>query len=269
MPKVVLSTNQNLEYLFYMPITSFVWNHFGFDVLNMVVGESEVGVFVNAYTNEKTSSNIINIPNIPLYRSDTISQFSRLYGSCCVDNTDEYVITGDIDLIPLSSYLYRDFDKINAYNYDLTDFTQFPMCHVGMSVSKWREFLNLKHGDILNQIENGLDYMSHKSKSIKWEDYWDTDQAFLTEKIKAFGVEKFKVINRGREPNGYAYRRVDRGYWHWQKDVEYIDSHLLKNPYSYENFNKTFELIQHTLQGVDCNWMKDYHKEFTKLIVNN
>lgn len=266
MATVILSSNQNLDYLFYAPLTAKVWNHFGFKALNFVVGKSEIGDFINKTMLEKTNSEIYELPESNVFRSDTLSQFCRMYGACVVEDENEYVLLGDIDLIPLNSYTYRDFDKMNIINFDLTDRTEVPVCHVGMYVKKWRELLNLKYGNVEEQINRDLELMSHKSKSKVWEEYWNTDQDFLTKKIKDFGFDKFNFIDRGREPSGYAYRRVDRGNWNWSKDIEYIDSHMLRNPYSDENFNKTFDLIQYTLKNVDCSWMKEYHTEFKKLI---
>jgi hypothetical protein len=105
-----------------------------------------------------------------------------------------------------------------------------------------------------------------KSTSNIWEEYWDTDQHILTKRIIHFGVQNFNVINRGKETNGYAYKRVDRGNWNWDKNVEYIDAHLLRNSYEDATFQKTYELISHTLKGVDCRWMLDYQKKFKKII---
>jgi hypothetical protein len=105
-----------------------------------------------------------------------------------------------------------------------------------------------------------------KSTSSVWCEYWDTDQHILTKRIKDLGVNNFNVINRGKETNGYAYKRVDRGNWVWDKNIEYIDSHLLRNPLNDENFQKTYDLISHTLKNADCSWMLDYHKNFKNLI---
>jgi hypothetical protein len=40
MPKAILSSNENLDYLFYLPITSFVWNYFDFETINVFVQEN-------------------------------------------------------------------------------------------------------------------------------------------------------------------------------------------------------------------------------------
>lgn len=273
MPKVILSSNYNLDYLFYLPITSFVWNHFGFDCVTFLAEEHdmqqvkpELRKYIEGITVSKTKSQLYYLPAAKPVRSETVAQISRLFGAAVVEDENEYLITGDIDMIPLNSYLYRDFDKRNLYGQDLTDYTQWPMCYVGMSCKNWREFLGIEYLNAMAQIMAALQEYAHKSASQKWEEYWDTDQAYLTDKIKLFGPEKFQNIIRGRERTGYAYKRVDRGHWNWSPAEEYIDAHMLKNPYSEENFEKTYALIEHTLKGVDCTWMKEYQQQFKKLI---
>ena len=51
------------------------------------------------------------------------------------------------------------------------------ICDISRSVM---EYVN--YGAI-EQIKNGLESVCHKSKSKVWEEYWDTDQYFLTKKM--------------------------------------------------------------------------------------
>lgn len=270
MPKAILSSNENLDYLFYLPITSFVWNYFDFETINVFVEENliseDIKKLVFDTLNKKTKSETYFIKTKEPYRSETISQFSRFYGACLIEKPDEYLIIGDVDMIPLSSYLNRDFDKMNLYGYDLTGFTQYPMCYIGMWANKWQEFMGIKYGDNLEEIIYRDLSTQNKALGQDFYEYWDTDQDFITKKIKEYGEYKFQSILRGYETNGLAYRRVDRANWDWDKNLEYIDSHMLRVSYKEENFSRVFELIQHTCKNVDCSWMNDYHKKFISLL---
>ena len=42
MATIILSTNNNPDYSFYLPITCFVWEKFGFTPLSIIVGQSNV-----------------------------------------------------------------------------------------------------------------------------------------------------------------------------------------------------------------------------------
>jgi len=270
MPKVILSTNNNLEYYFYLPITSFVWNHFGFEAVNIVVGKSPMEKLILKYTKKYTKSRIFKIKEIEGYRSETIAQFSRLYAGCIVK--DDYLMIGDIDMIPLSNYLYnyylyKDVEHMNLFGHDLTDYTQYPMCYIAMYAQRWREFLNLDYKKFYENIKRDLAEIP-KAKGTQFEEYWDVDQYFLTNKVKEYGEEKFNKINRGKLQNGYAVGRVDRSVWNWMVSEQYVDCHMLRNPYSDENFQKTYNLITHTLKDVDCSWMIKYHEDFKNRINN-
>jgi hypothetical protein len=263
MATIILSTNNNPDYSFYLPITCFVWEKFGFTPLSIMVGESNVYSLIDEEIKLRTSGKNVFINEITPYRSETIAQCVRLYAPAIIK--DNYILTGDVDMIPLNSYFYRDFDKYNAFGYDLTDYTQFPMCYVGMDKNGWKSLMNLEDNKMIECMLRDLQN-EPKSTSNIWEEYWDTDQHILTKRIIHFGVQNFNVINRGKETNGYAYKRVDRGNWNWDKNVEYIDAHLLRNSYEDATFQKTYELISHTLKGVDCRWMLDYQKKFKKII---
>jgi len=265
MATIILSTNNNPDYSFYLPITCFVWEKFGFTPLSIIVGESDVNSLIDEEIELRTSGMNIFISEIAPYRSETIAQCVRLYAPAIVENENDYILSGDVDMIPLNSYFNRDFDKYNAYGYDLTDYTQFPMCYVGMDKKGWKSLMNLENDKMIECMLRDLK-KEPKSSSNIWEEYWDTDQHILTKRIRDFGVHNFNVINRGKETNGYAYKRVDRGNWSWDKNVEYIDAHLLRNSFEDATFEKTYELISHTLKGVDCSWMLDYQKKFKKII---
>lgn len=261
MAKVILSCDQNPEYYFYLPLTSYVWNKFQFKSKTFVIGQSNLSKIVQNTCLKYTNSQVVKLKSIDGYRDATLSQFCRLYGAVG-QQQDEYIIVGDIDMIPLNSYLCRDFDKRNLYGYDLTDYTQFPMCYIGMYAKYWRHFLNYS---VYEDIYRDLKTLDFKAKSNDFYEYWDTDQYFLTKKIKQYGINKFNIINRGKQKNGYAYKRVDRGNWQWNKNVEYIDSHMLRNPYSEENFNKTIQLVQHVCKE-KLDWMRQYRNNFIKEI---
>ena len=64
MAKVILSTDQNYDYLFFTPITSFVWEYFGFKPLLLILGRSKYTDLVYEYINRYTTSEIFEIDSI-------------------------------------------------------------------------------------------------------------------------------------------------------------------------------------------------------------
>jgi hypothetical protein len=264
-PKVILSTDQNLDYLFYAPITCYVWEYFGFKPVLMVLGKSEYSDLVYRYVKKYSNAEIIEIDSIPLYRDSTIVQFSRLYASCFEKNDDQYLLTGDIDMLALNSYLYRDFDKKNIFGPDLTNYYHYPICYIGMKVNDWKSLLNLEYGKFNENIIRDLS-IEKLSKNDKFDDYWYTDQRFITNKINEYGIDKFNIIERGFE-NGNAAKRLDKLDWNFQSDKDYIDCHLFRNGWEKDNFNKTIDVIDSKIHK-NNDWIVEYWNEFIKIINN-
>ena len=142
---VVISSNDNEDYSHYIPIVTEAWNRFGWKVICLYRGQKE-------YIPYFTEPNIlIHINEISEFRDATIVQVSRLFASCLNLDGEDYVMTSDVDMLPCSSYWNPSPNEITVYGYDLTDFTEFPICYIGMKVKSWREVMNLKSGENIMQ----------------------------------------------------------------------------------------------------------------------
>jgi hypothetical protein len=266
MSKVILSTDLNEEYLFFTPITAFCWNYFGFTpiiyiIINDKIKSRNLGLVIKILNTLKINCKIFIVQNNSNFKDCTIAQTIRLFG-WENENENDYIVLGDIDMIPLNSFLNRDFDKLNVFGYDLTDRTQIPMCYVGMKKKFWENVIHSEKDK--SEYENvliSLSKISSNSNSDDFEKYWYCDQIILTDSIKSFGENNFNFIDRGKMNNGYAVKRVDRGNWNWDKNEEYMDSHLLRNPQ--KNFSQIYDLIDNYFKK-DCSWMKEYYSEFYK-----
>jgi hypothetical protein len=269
---VILSTDYNPDYLFYTPITAAIWKHFGFEPIIISVYDSDsVHLFEKYADLVHETCRKQGIYNIETYfnskglrfSTPTIVQSIRLWGFLSPRiNAEDYVVLGDIDMIPLNSFLNRDFDKVNSFGFDLTDRTQIPICYVGMQKKKWMEIV--PNISTLQCYPNCLNKMQDfpQSRSVHFEDYWFTDQIMLTKFMQDYGFDKINFVDRGKEPNGFARLRVDRGNWGWQEGVEYMDAHLPRNPL--ENFELVYDLIKSKI-NTDIEWINQYTKEFRQL----
>lgn len=273
-PKVILSSNLNPEYLFYAPITAWCWRQFGFTPIMLYVGDNKTEHYndllklVIDYQQKYAPHSKDKIYwNASIIRTVTVTQAIRLYGFMAA-NKGDYVMIGDIDMIPLDSFLYRDFDKVNVFGHDLTDYTQIPMCYVGMYKEKWEEIIKTPDWNIsgmekifpscyfaLNQHANTF--------SNDFDKFWYIDQDILTKSLEQYGLDKINFHKRGKEHNGFASRRVDRGNWNWDSG-EYRDAHLPKNPL--ENFGSVYRLIREKIHG-DSSWMPEYAEAFKNQLI--
>lgn len=258
MKYIVLSVNENPKYLYFLPLTVWAWKQFGWEsiIFGCNKGAKNLGAWNYAITESDIEFHWLDQSgeHFPDFKSETIAQVSRLYGACVADGM---IMTGDIDMIPLSDYWKPNMNKITCYGRDLTDY-HYPICYVGMKFDLWYEVMDL----------NSMDYNAHIKRDLRQqENIWTLDQDLLTENLLKFGMEHITHIDRGTDPRtGYPIGRVDRSHWTLNHEV-FIDCHLphdiLSNPQSY---NKVMELLHKVWPDEDFSWFENYHNEFKKLV---
>jgi len=269
MPKVVLSTNYDNNYLFFLPLTTFMWKKFGFDSIVYLPQREDIN---NDLLNFVIKSSMPNIDTTvffklnPSFREDTQVQTVRLLAANSLVHNDEYLLTGDIDMFPLTTMWYGDSlnnEKLNLYGHDLTGYTQYPICYVGARAKVWKQLMDIQTDDTEKELFKALD-SEPKSRSEKWEDYWGVDQDILTKKVIKFGVANCIHYKRGHDQStGLPLGRVDRHDWErTSKSIIKIDAHLLRPGYTDENFNKILDLMKEVLPNENLDWVVEYRNKF-------
>lgn len=229
---IILSHDDNPMYSFFRPITEWCWRKIGWEPITLTPPK-HIGI-----------------------RSATYSQLQRLWGweNIASFNPDAIVMLGDIDMIPLSDYWKPNPDEVTVYGHDLTGRGHVPICYVAANCNKWAEIINESMGQAILNLP--------KIFSDKWEEWWQVDQDYLTEKLKQYGYDRIKFIDRGFESNGYPKGRYDRSDWNAIK-TDRIDSHMMRPGYTSDNFDKNFKLI-HSVFGDEANWMIEYKENYIK-----
>lgn len=274
---VVVSVNENVDYLYFLPLTCHVWQKFGWSPIVMFQGQVS---FPECEENQRSPKHklfdllmdqpfeavMVGLKDIDGYRSDTITQISRLYAGCLMLQEDDYLMTGDIDMIPLSDYWQPDITKPTVWGHDLTGFRHFPICYIGATVKQWREFMKLEGTDYQYHIQKDLMELP-QAKSTDFYTYWYTDQDLITERLKSYGTERIEFINRGHGKHGFARGRVDKGNGGWVLDQpELIDAHLVGQAHhTEEKIRKVMDLLHHVWPKDDWRWFLEYTKEFRKI----
>lgn len=219
---VILSTNDNPDYLSYLSYVQKAWNKLGWDTLTFYLGKKRL---ISTFTNI-----IIEIPSIPEYKDCTVVQVARLFGHKFIDGL---IMTGDVDMIPMSNYWNPDPNEITCYGIDLTGDNQIPMCYVAAYYESWKKIIpetNIR--DLLEKYP--------KARSDDFQDYWFVDQNILTERI---GEMDYKSISRGLSGN-LAYGRIDRADWEYtiNNSDKKIDAHMPR-PFNKEQTERIMNLI--------------------------
>ena len=257
--RIIVSVNDNPDYLYYTPLCAWAWRKFGWEIHLMYLGKEDKLFYLATKDIPVTI-----IKKQEGYRDDTVTQISRLYAACCYTD-DSFLMTSDIDMIPLSDYWYPKKDEITVYGHDLTSYTHYPICYIGMEADKWKEVMQLDGIHINSLIKRDLDSLP-QAKDSDFYKYWFSDQDKITQALNEYGKEKLTIINRGQYENGYAKGRVDRGAWNIELD-QYIDSHLLRDIYKNDdNFLRTMELLETIFPNETFSWLKEYTNNFSELI---
>jgi hypothetical protein len=255
--RIVLSVNDNPDYLFFTPITCWAWRKVGWEPLVFYHGKTEGDLYNLAFKDEQP----VIVEPIESYRSDTITQISRLYASCV---SDQFLMTGDIDMVPLSNYWNPDEDALTVYGHDLAG-NHYPICYIGMSADKWKRVMDLQNGNYQAYIKRDLDTLPQARNSDFYK-YWFCDQDLITAKVRRSDIPK-TFINRGKLGNGYAQGRIDRGSWNINI-TPLIDCHMFQQVYHKNNvpkINVTMAMLNHVWPQEDFGWFVDYTNKYREL----
>jgi hypothetical protein len=224
---VVLSTNDNPDYLKYLRYCQIAWNRLGWKTLTFFHGDNPPG---STAWNE-----IVDVTNRQsTYRVETVVQCMRLFGGRYIQHG--IIMTGDVDMIPMKNYWNPETNEITVYGHDLTGRTQYPICYIAMTAENWRLLIMEKSLDeLLNKYAN--------AKSSDFYKWWCVDQEIVTERLNGFG-KKLKMIDRTLS-HGLAHGRVDRHDWNGtiSKAGEKIDAHMPR-PFNEKAANDIINMME-------------------------
>lgn len=221
---VILSTNDHLDYINYLPHTIKAWNMLGWDTLTFYLGTLPM---VSSEQNR-----IIYVNSIDGYKDCTVVQVIRLLAHRYVDGL---IMLGDVDMIPMSNYWKPNPDNITCYGIDLTGDNQIPMCYVAANADNWDKIIPEK--DLIELLQK-----YPNAKHPDFDKYWFVDQNILTERILHNGLP-FDRIDRGIVAN-LARGRVDRADWKRTINMptEKIDAHMPR-PFNLEQTERILKMV--------------------------
>lgn len=279
MKYVILSVNESIEYMGYLPLTCWSWRKIGWEPVLFYhrQNESDSLTPVEELIAKHASVETHFLKSIPGYRSETISQISRLYGTCVKDG---FIMTADADMYALSDYWKHeiDEDKITVYGHDLTGFGDYPICYIAMNSANWANVMGIDGKDYNKFIKRDLDRWP-QAKSNDFYTWWGVDQNHITSVLFPY-KDKINFINRGQYSNGYAKGRIDRGAWTVDHE-QLIDCHdhrdLFKRFYTKEipqdqwdlydkKWTEHCAMLDKVWPGEDFTWYFDFIQQYAKLV---
>lgn len=266
--KAVISSTFDNQYLFFVPITTWLWNKLGVEVICFLPNYD----FMNP--DEKVSKVLNNLKwlgglnrfelfSSPEHKQATYAQCSRLYGACLDLPEDEVLITSDVDmgLFSLPEQL-RHPELITIFGFDLVPDKQYPMCYASGSVKQWREVMGIND----NSYQEKLDSLLGGIEADHFRgNYWGKDQETLYNSLQRHNHIK---IPRARPGTQFASNRYDRddAYLLERLNPDTIDFHMPRPGYEDANFDIILKVLQYHYHYENFNWLIWYKEQYKQLL---
>jgi len=285
MTVAVISSTYDDKYLFYLPITSWVWNKLGISVVCYMpyLENPEENDRVHLITDTKLKNNIqLSYKGFeaPEHKRATFAQVVRLFAATDVNYPPEAtIISSDIDMLCFGSIFKEVNDgEIHLIGADLLEdsMKQIPMCYIAMPVNKWRNVMGMwqsdgvnEHGQRIGHLKTHQECLDETIGKIESQDFrgcqWSFDQNLAHSKINGNAVIKH---SRAKMPERFATNRIDRDDFYWEERIAptIIDYHCHRPGYTDENFEKILKVIQYFYPEDDLTWMKEYQQAYKKLL---
>lgn len=273
MPTAVISTTYDPKYLWYLPITTWVWNKMGFKVVCFMpyghtYGDEYMGNLVVDTLVKGGLNGVRYYFDCPKHKEATYSQCSRLYASAVDLPEDETLVISDIDMLVFNTdyFLPAADGIIDIYGADLVPPNQYPMCYLSGKVSTWRKLIG--EGTVQQHLDKELGHID--SLSMR-SDYWSKDQELIFNMLQSNDEVDYRLHNRATPGTQFASLRIDRddSYWIDRYSQDVIDAHLWRPGYQEDNFNKIMQLLSMAFPHEDFNWLVEYRNSFVNLLNEN
>lgn len=243
---VILSVNNNKEYLDYWPICSKAWNQgIGIRPELIVVDKNP-----NAISLDNSNGDILRVKASPKYNEFLNSSLARIWGYLKYPN--DLCIAGDIDLIPLDKSAFNiDLDPTTftwLYNGRYTADSRFLICYFACTGKLLSEILEVPLDCSLEEFIDSV--INH---GIKW---WNAKRRLSRIKQMMYGVDEVTItglvdqlssegkLKVERYPQAQFYRMwrgnlFPKRWEQWHKGTPMLDYH------SHRPFHENEDMINY------------------------
>lgn len=266
--RAVISSTFDSKYLFFLPITTFLWNKLGVDVICFLPamkfkGEQDKIYLINhAIMSHCSGLNMQYTFVCPEHKEATYAQCSRLYGACLDLPEDEILCVSDVDMVLFQVPPY--VGGFTVFGSDLVPEKQYPMCYISASVKDWRSAFELNG----KMYQHALDeLLGHIEAEHFRGNYWGKDQEEAFNKISTSGID-VNLVPRARPQTQWATKRYDRddAYILDRLSLDTIDYHLNRPGYEQNNFNIIMTVLKYHYPNEDFSWLEEYRRKYMELL---
>lgn len=252
---VVIVSDNNPSYKFYIPIVEWVWNRLGWNMA-LFLSDDCIG-----YTVKEPTTQIHIAPKVAVVKPVLNVAAVRLFVSNVLPK-DALIQINDTDIIPLKEWNPDPAQK-TIYGWELTGNSFIPMHYTTMLGSSWYELMECT-GDIHADMEREMK-RNGRAYSEDWETYWNTDWDILSDKVKP-RIGEFTFVHRGMvnlAKDSTAAGRVDRyDYAKTLQQSPLIDIHCYNGGVTRDENIAVIKDCLLNAYGEYPEWLDDYVKEF-------
>jgi len=234
---VILSSNDNPNYIQFWPIVSEAWSLMGVEPILIYTGEQKLNL----------KGNVINFFSKNIDSSFVAQNIRILYPSLLDGNT---CLVSDIDNLPLSKKYFVDSvlsfndDSFIIYRPDACPPNMISMMWNAASSSTWKEIFNI---DSEKNLEKNLKKWYTKKYAIEGT-AWYTDQIKLRKYVNKFSKKnKSRIVELDDTELGFFRFNRNRLEKHFNMiqenpNLEFTDFHMPRPFNEYEELiNKVFD----------------------------
>lgn len=263
---VILSTDQNPVYAFFVPLCTLMWREVcAFDVSVIFVGTVAPWIVEKA---REVGTLVYEASPAPSIGHGAASQLIRLY-SCALPyvKDEDYLLSVDADAWPLADVFRPSgapVDILYPASADHAETPYFPIGYIGAAARSWRSFLGAEgktpEACLLRAYETDP-YLK------KGHSGWNYDETLVTRHLKAWpDFRRARILKRHGDP---LVDRIDRAAWPEDlPDGELppgkIDAHLLRPAWTEENWPRLRPLLAARLSEASLRFADSYRAEWLR-----
>lgn len=273
--KAIISMTYSDTYLYFLPITTFLWNKLGVDVICFMPrlnyeNDKKYGLvqYYNWLHDNSLKNCQVHFFDAPEHKQATYAQCSRLYGACLDLPEDEVLCIGDVDMGVFNlNWLNNGLttgNDMTILGADLVPEKQIPMCYISGDVKEWRNTFEL-HGKTYQQCLDEL-LGDIECESFRGN-YWGKDQETAYKMIDK-NCSAAYYLDRSNGQNQFAQNRYDRddSYILDRLNPDTIDFHMNRPGFEDGNFNIILTILKYHYPNEDFTWLINYTNEYRKLL---
>ena len=226
--KIITSVNENHNYYKFVPIVVEAWHKLGVSVRINVISENPVW---SRQFHKAGADEVILRKPITGVRTSAQAQMSRMLDAACEDNKDDYIMIGDIDMIPLNDGQLKSYERVPENDLALfgaehpafqqhPDIGKWPMHGMAAKGETFRKLVNPERLDYYEVIEYWNRHSWKDPRCAPSTRATFCDESLARELLELNPVEVTKIFRQEagsfkQHPDGgyTVYGRICRSKW--------------------------------------------------------